>query len=152
MIDDDVGHACTLRRTPLFPCASYRTCAFSLTLRPLHSPYIRIYICLCLLLCRLPGKLPGVSRSQLVHRTRLILILTFREFNTKEPNILPFSNNRNSFCLERYPSLVYNFKIYTSWYTPCECTLTVPPTKRERWQISRARSGPPRPNDDLRSV
>lgn len=84
--------------------------------------------------------------------TRLILILTFREFNTKEPNILPLSNNRNSFCLERYPSLVYNFKIYTSWYTPCECTLTVPPTKRERWQISRARSGPPRPNDDLRSV
>lgn len=122
-----------------------------------YGPYTRlifeyIYVCLCLLLCRLPGKLPGVSRSQLVHRTRLILILTFREFNTKEPNILPFSNNRNSFCLERYPSLVYNFKIYTSWYTPCECTLTVPPTKRERWQISRARSGPPRPNDDLRSV
>lgn len=152
MIDDDVGHACTLRRTPLFPCASYRTCAFSLTLRPLHSPYIRIYIyiyaCVSSFVdCQVNCHIAFSTRS-----TRLILILTFREFNTKEPNILPFSNNRNSFCLERYPSLVYNFKIYTSWYTPCECTLTVPPTKRERWQISRARSGPPRPNDDLRSV
>lgn len=117
-----------------------------------YSPYIRIYIyiyaCVSSFVdCQVNCHIAFSTRS-----TRLILILTFREFNTKEPNILPFSNNRNSFCLERYPSLVYNFKIYTSWYTPCECTLTVPPTKRERWQISRARSGPPRPNDDLRSV
>lgn len=110
--------------------------------------YIYIYACVSSFVdCQVNCHIAFSTRS-----TRLILILTFREFNTKEPNILPLSNNRNSFCLERYPSLVYNFKIYTSWYTPCECTLTVPPTKRERWQISRARSGPPRPNDDLRSV
>lgn len=116
-----------------------------------YGPYTRlifeyIYACVSSFVdCQVNFHIAFSTRS-----TRLILILTFREFNTK--NFLSFSNNRNSFCLERYPSLVYNFKIYTSWYTPCECTLTVPPTKRERWQISRARSGPPRPNDDLRSV